>query len=82
MTADIARRLEELRREVRRHSHLYHVLDEPEITDPQYDALYLELARLESEHPELVTPDSPTQRVGGEPGAILYVAKSGLARTG
>ena len=69
MTADYAQRLEELRREVRRHSHLYHVLDEPEITDPQYDALYLELARLESEHPELVTPDSPTQRVGGEPSA-------------
>jgi DNA ligase (NAD+) len=69
MTADFEQRLEELRREVRRHGHLYHVLDQPEITDPQYDALYLELARLESEHPELVTPDSPTQRVGGEPSA-------------
>jgi DNA ligase (NAD+) len=67
MTADVQQRLEELRREVRRHEHLYHVLDRPEITDAQYDALYRELAGLEAEHPELVTPDSPTQRVGGEP---------------
>jgi DNA ligase (NAD+) len=69
MTADVRSRLEELRREVRRHEHLYHVLDRPEITDAQYDALYRELADLEAEHPGLVTPDSPTQRVGGEPGA-------------
>jgi DNA ligase (NAD+) len=64
---DVERRLEELRREVRRHEHLYHVLDRPEITDAQYDALYRELAALEAERPDLVTPDSPTQRVGGEP---------------
>ncbi|HEY4027757.1 MAG TPA: NAD-dependent DNA ligase LigA [Candidatus Dormibacteraeota bacterium] len=67
MTADVQQRLEELRREVRRHEYLYHVLDRPEITDAQYDALYRELAQLEAEHPDLVTPDSPTQRVGGEP---------------
>jgi DNA ligase (NAD+) len=67
MTADVQQRLEELRQEVRRHERLYYVLDRPEITDAQYDALYRELARLEAEHPDLVTPDSPTQRVGGEP---------------
>lgn len=58
-------RLEELRREIRRHEYLYYVLDQPEISDAQYDALFLELRRLEEEHPDLVTPDSPTQRVGG-----------------
>jgi DNA ligase (NAD+) len=67
MTIDVQKQLEELRREVRRHEHLYHVLDQPEISDAQYDALYGDLARLETEHPDLVTPDSPTQRVGGEP---------------
>ena len=66
MTADVRQRLEELRREVSRHEHLYYVLDRPELTDAQYDALYRELAALEAAHPELVTPDSPTQRVGGE----------------
>jgi DNA ligase (NAD+) len=69
MTTDVAQRLEELRREVRRHEHLYYVLDQPELTDAQYDALYRELAQLEEEHPDLVAPDSPTQRVGGEPSA-------------
>src|SRR5205085_1128628 len=59
---------EELREQLRRHEYAYHVLDQPEITDAQYDALYLELRRLEEAHPELVTPDSPTQRVGGEAG--------------
>jgi DNA ligase (NAD+) len=67
MSADVDQRLEELRRQVRRHEHLYHVLDRPEITDAQYDALYRELAQLEAEHPDRITPDSPTQRVGGEP---------------
>ncbi len=66
MTTDVRQRLEELRREVSRHEHLYYVLDRPELTDAQYDALYRELAALEAAHPELVTPDSPTQRVGGQ----------------
>src|SRR5262249_28286950 len=69
MTTDVAQRLDELRRGVRRHEHLYYVLDQPEITDAQYDALYRELAQLEAEHQDLITPDSPTQRVGGEPSA-------------
>lgn len=60
-----ARRAEELRREIARHNYLYYTLDAPEITDTQYDALYRELEKLENEFPNLVTPDSPTQRIGG-----------------
>ena len=56
-----------MRAELRRHEHLYYVLDAPEISDAAYDALMNELKRIEAEHPELVTPDSPTQRVGGKP---------------
>ena len=62
-----AARAEELRTELRRHEHLYYVLDAPEITDAEYDALMNELKRIEAAHPELLTPDSPTQRVGGKP---------------
>jgi DNA ligase (NAD+) len=62
-----AERAEQLRAELRRHEHLYYVLDAPEITDAAYDALTNELKRIEAEHAELVTPDSPTQRVGGKP---------------
>jgi DNA ligase (NAD+) len=62
-----ARRAAELRAELRHHEHLYYVLDQPEITDAAYDALMNELKRIEAAHPELVTPDSPTQRVGGKP---------------
>ncbi|MBT1076923.1 NAD-dependent DNA ligase LigA [Geobacter grbiciae] len=61
------RRIAELRAEIRRHDHLYYVLDRPELTDAEYDALYRELLKLEEEHPELVTPDSPSRRVGGAP---------------
>ena len=59
--------IDALREELRHHEHLYYVLDAPEWTDAQYDARMNELRRLESEHPELVTADSPTQRVGGKP---------------
>src|ERR1039458_8003364 len=62
-----AQRAKELRSELRRHEHLYYVLDAPEITDAAYDALMDELKRIEAAHPELLTPDSPTQRVGGKP---------------
>ena len=61
---DAAGRIETLRREIRRHDALYHVQDRPEISDAEYDALKRELAELEAAHPELVTPDSPTQTVG------------------
>ena len=66
MSADptVQGRLEELRREIDGHNYRYYVLDEPEVTDAEYDALFGELQRLEGEHPDLVTPDSPTQRVG------------------
>ncbi|MGA3027506.1 MAG: NAD-dependent DNA ligase LigA [Bryobacteraceae bacterium] len=62
-----AARIEQLREELRRHERLYYVLDRPEITDAEYDALMRQLQRLEAEHPELIAPDSPTQRVGGKP---------------
>ncbi len=64
---EIARQIEELRRTLRRHEHLYYVLDRPEISDAEYDQLMNRLRALEAAHPELVTPDSPTQRVGGKP---------------
>jgi len=59
-------RIVELREEIRRHDHLYHVLDQPEISDAEYDRLFRELRKLEKRFPDLVTPDSPTQRVGAE----------------
>jgi DNA ligase (NAD+) len=62
-----AQRAEELRKQLEYHNHRYYVLDDPEISDADYDALLNELRDLEAEHPELRTPDSPTQRVGAEP---------------
>jgi DNA ligase (NAD+) len=64
---DPAARAAALRAELEHHNHRYYVLDEPEIGDDAYDALLDELRELEAEHPELRTPDSPTQRVGGQP---------------
>ena len=61
------RRIDRLRREIRRHDRLYYVLDRPEISDAEYDRLFAELKVLEKAFPDLVTPDSPTQRVAGEP---------------
>jgi len=65
-TREVERRLRELRAEIRHHDYLYHVKDAPEIADSAYDALFRELKAIEDAHPELVTPDSPTQRVGGQ----------------
>jgi DNA ligase (NAD+) len=59
--------IQALREEIVHHEHLYYALDAPELTDAQYDALVNRLKALEAEHPELITPDSPTQRVGGKP---------------
>ena len=67
MADEVQARLDELRRLVRRHDHLYHGLDAPEITDAEYDALFDELLALERDHPDRITEDSPTQRVGGTP---------------
>ena len=61
-----AQQAEQLREEIRRHEHLYFVLDQPEITDAEFDRLVNELKAIERAHPELVTADSPTQRVGGK----------------
>jgi len=70
-TKDARARWEALRDEVERHNRLYYVEDAPEISDAEYDALFRELQALEERHPELRTPDSPTQRVGGAPLAEL-----------
>jgi DNA ligase (NAD+) len=64
---DLRARADELRRQLEYHGHRYYVLDDPEISDPDYDALLNELRDIEAEHPELRTADSPTQRVGGQP---------------
>ena len=66
-TEDVVSRIEQLRETIRYHEHRYYVLDSPEISDAEFDVLMNELKRLEAQHPELVTPDSPTQRVGGKP---------------
>lgn len=65
--SDIRNKIEKLRDEIRRHDHLYYVLDNPEISDFDYDKLFRQLQDLEKQNPELITPDSPTQRVGGSP---------------
>jgi len=64
---EAAKEIEKLRDEIRRHEYLYYVQDDPEISDAAFDRLVNQLKKLEAEHPELVTPDSPTQRVGGSP---------------
>ena len=64
---DFKKRIAELRDQIRHHEHLYYVLDSPEISDAEFDRLMIDLKEIESAHPELVSPDSPTQRVGGKP---------------
>src|SRR5947209_2150827 len=67
MAESVPKQVALLRDELRRHEHLYYVLDQPEISDAEYDQLMRKLQALESQHPELITPDSPTRRVGGKP---------------
>jgi DNA ligase (NAD+) len=73
---DVRKRIEELREQIRYHNHRYYVLDDPVISDAEYDALMNELMALERDRPELVTPESPTQRVGAAPveafGAVVH----------
>src|ERR1700757_1569701 len=64
---DVAANIETLRDQIRHHEYRYFVLDDPEISDFEFDKLIEQLKKLEAEHPELITPDSPTQRVGGKP---------------
>ncbi len=66
-TQGTEKKIEALREKIRHHEYLYYVLDNPEISDAEFDQLMIELKNLETEHPELITPDSPTQRVGGKP---------------
>ena len=70
--ADVREEVAHLRREIERHNHRYYVLDDPEISDAEYDELMRELRALEERFPELVTEDSPTQRVGGAPATDLF----------
>jgi DNA ligase (NAD+) len=65
--AAIEKKIESLRDKIRHHEYRYYVLDDPEISDAEFDKLINQLKKLEAEHPELITPDSPTQRVGGKP---------------
>jgi DNA ligase (NAD+) len=67
MKKDVAAEIENLREQLRRHEYLYYVQDQPEITDAEYDGLMRRLQELETAHPELMAPDSPTHRVGGKP---------------
>ena len=67
MPAAIEKKIESLRDKIRHHEYRYYVLDDPEVSDADFDKLMNELKALEKEHPELITPDSPTQRVGGKP---------------
>jgi DNA ligase (NAD+) len=64
---DVEQKIESLRKKIRHHEYLYYVLDHPEISDAEFDKLMQQLKNLEAEHPGLVMPDSPTQRVGGKP---------------
>lgn len=77
--SDPAIRAEELRNSIRHHAHRYHVMDDPEIADAEYDALVRELEALEEQFPDLITPDSPTQRVGG-PVSDLFAPVTHLRR--
>jgi len=75
--AAVEQKIEKLREKIRHHDYLYYGLDAPEVTDAEYDVLMRALKALETKHPELVTPDSPTQRVGGKPKeGFLKVAHS------
>ena len=67
MPSALDKKIDALREEIRHHEYLYYVLDDPKLSDAEFDKLMNELKKLEAEHPELVTPDSPTQRVGGKP---------------
>ena len=80
-SSDLAERAAELRRLLEHHSYRYHVLDDPEIPDAAYDALYDELQGLEAAYPELATPDSPTQRVGAPPAEGFRKVLQGIGVT-
>ncbi|MBU0671926.1 MAG: NAD-dependent DNA ligase LigA, partial [Candidatus Margulisbacteria bacterium] len=76
--AKVKKLIENLRAEIHQHDHFYYVLDKPKISDGEYDKLFRELQGLEKKFPTLVTPDSPTQRVGGEPLKAFKTVKHGI----
>ena len=67
MAKDVKKQIVQFRKEIRKHDYLYYVLNQPEISDRQYDKLFAELKAIEQKNPELITLDSPTQRVSGQP---------------
>ncbi len=67
MTTDIQQKLQSLKAQLSYHGHLYYVEDKPELPDAEYDRMMQELLAIEAQHPEWITPDSPSQRVGGQP---------------
>src|SRR6204780_4325671 len=71
----IEKKIEALREKIRYHEYRYYVLDAPEVSDAEFDVLMNELKRIEAEHPKLITPESPTQRVGGKPREGFVKAK-------
>src|SRR5216684_773534 len=74
---DLGKKIESIREKIRHHEYLYYVLDQPAVSDAEFDSLMRQLKDAEAEHPELITPDSPTQRVGGKPRAgFVKVAHS------
>lgn len=72
---DLKREIEKLRQEIRHHDYLYYVLNQPEISDTEYDKLYKKLAESEKKYPQFITPDSPTQRVSGQPAELFRPVK-------
>ena len=84
MRSGLGARAAELRAQIAQHDYRYYVLDDPLVSDAEYDRLMRELRALESAHPTLVTPDSPTQRVAGTPSAAFGAAapRDDAARTG
>ncbi len=72
---DREERAADLRERLRHHAYRYYVLDDPEVSDAEYDVLLRELEAIESEHPELVVPDSPTQRIGAPPSAAFTAVR-------
>ena len=80
VTDETRQRVGELRDQIEYHNRRYHELDDPEISDAEYDDLVRELRRLEEQHPELVTPDSPTQQVGAAPSALFAPGRATACR--
>lgn len=72
---DIKKEIESLRKEIRKHDYFYYVLNQPEISDTEYDKLYKKLVELEKKYPQFITPDSPTQRVSGQPAELFHPVK-------